>query len=81
MAKAKAKPVKGQKAPKVAALAVRIDNLRKLADTAKTLIVLERHIQNITPDTPIDPGKRVAEAVDNGFAGLKAAFEKKLGRA
>jgi hypothetical protein len=82
-AKAKAKPGEpaGEVGIKVEPLAVRIDNTRKLVETAKTLITLERHVLNISPDTPIDPAKRVKEAVDNGFAGLKAAFNKKLGRA
>lgn len=82
-AKAKLKP--GEPGADVAAkadpLAIRIDNTRKLVETTKTLLLLERTVLNITPDTPIDPGKRVAEAVDNGFAGLQQAFAKKLGRA
>ncbi len=81
-AKAQAKP--GQEsdvAVKVDPFSERVDNFRKLVETSKTVLLLERTVLSITPDTPIDPGKRVAEAVDNGFAGLQAVFNKKLGRA
>lgn len=59
-------------------LAVRIDNTRKLTNTMNSLIELERSVLNITPATPIDASKRVAEAIDNGMAGLKAKFAEAL---
>lgn len=62
-------------------LASRIDNAKKLAETFKILFGLERQVLNIVDDTPVDPSARVAEAVENGMEGLRAAFEKKLGRA
>ncbi len=61
-------------------VAVRAETLRKVVETSKSLINLERVVLNIAPDTPIDPTKRVAEALDNGFAGLRAKFDQKLGR-
>lgn len=66
--------------PKVMPLVGRIDCYRKLADAMHKILVLERVVGNITPDTPIDPAARVAEAIDNGLAGLREAFDKKLGR-
>lgn len=69
---------KGQQRP---TLASRIDNAKKLAETFKILFGLERQVLNIVDDTPVDPSARVAEAVENGMEGLRAAFDKKLGRA
>lgn len=69
---------KGQQRP---ALGSRIDNAKKLAETFKILFALERQVLNIVDDTPVDPSARVAEAVENGMEGLRAAFDKKLGRA
>jgi DNA-binding helix-hairpin-helix protein with protein kinase domain len=62
-------------------LAERADVWRKLSDTMGRAVGLERTVLGITPDTPIDPGKRVAEAIDNGMQGLREAFDKRLGRA
>jgi len=67
--------------PKPLPLAERADAWRKVSDTMGRAITLERTVMGITPDTPIDPGKRVAEAIDNGMQGLREAFNKKLGRA
>jgi hypothetical protein len=73
-----AKPQEGQKP---ATLASRIDNAKKLAETFKILFGLERQVLNIVDDTPVDPSARIAEAVENGIDGLRAAFDRKLGRA
>ena len=59
----------------------RADAWRKVSDTMGRAIGLERTVLGITPDTPIDPGKRVAEAIDNGMQGLREAFDRRLGRA
>ncbi len=61
-------------------LAQRAETLRKVVETSKSLINLERVVLNIAPDTPIDATKRVAEAIDNGMAGLKAKFSEVLGK-
>lgn len=77
-------PKKGAKdaeSAKPAPVPQRLENLRKLGEISRTLITIERTVLNITPDTPIDPAARVKEAVDNGFAGLRAAFDKRLGKA
>lgn len=74
---AKPKDAKAKREP----VAQRIDNLRKLGDTVTRLITLERNVLGITPDTPVDPTKRVAEAVESGLAGLRQAFAKHLSRA
>ena len=63
------------------ALGSRVDTAKKLAETFKVLFGLERQVLNIVDDTPVDPSARVAEAVENGMEGLRAAFDKKLGRA
>lgn len=66
---------------KTLTLPVRIESTRKLVETLKTAVGLQRQVLNIVDDTPVDPAKRMAEAVENGIAGLRAAFDKKLGRA
>ncbi len=71
------KPQKGKTAT---VLSDRIDDMRKLGNTVDTLVKLERNVFGITPDTPIDPSRRLEEAVDNGMAGIKAAFAKVLAK-
>ena len=65
---------------KSSTLSSRIDSTKKLAETMKILFALERQVLNIVDDTPVDPAARVAEAVESGLEGLKAAFAQKLGR-
>lgn len=72
------RPAKG--APPPDPVAVRIDNLRKLTATVKDLTALERSVLGISPDTPIDPTKRVEEAIESGMAGLRAKFHQVLGK-
>lgn len=61
-------------------IATRLDQLRKASETFKTIVGMERLVNNIVEDTPVDPAARMAEAVENGIEGLKAAFAQKLGR-
>lgn len=74
------KPGKGGEVGKREPVAARAETLRKVVETSKSLINLERVVLNIAPDTPIDPTKRIEEAVDNGFAGLRAKFDQKLAK-
>lgn len=68
-------------APPVLPIGMRLDQLRKASETFKTIVGMERLVNNIAEDTPIDPSKRVAESIDNGFEGLRQAFHKRIGGA
>ncbi len=59
----------------------RIESAKKLAETMKVLIELERKVLNISGDIPDDPTARVAEAVASGFDELKRRFQAKTGKA
>jgi hypothetical protein len=75
-AKGKGKAAKDAPAP--LPLLARIDGARKLVAMGTSLLEVERRVHNIVDDTPVDPSKRVEEAIDNGLAGLKAKFNAVL---
>lgn len=58
-------------------LPVRIDSLRKLGDTMGRLVTLERSVLGITDSTPIDPTRRVEEAIESGMDKLRERFKAK----
>lgn len=58
-------------------LPARIENLRKLGATMTTLMNLERSVFGITDSTPIDPTKRVEEAVASGLDELRRRFKER----
>lgn len=71
-------PAKGRPKAKAAnSLGEHIDNLRKLGTTMERLLTLERSVLGITDATPIDPSKRVEEAVASGFDELRRRFKEK----
>lgn len=53
----------------------RSENVRRLAETMKVLIELERKVLAIADDTPPDPTARVQEAIDSGFDKLRERFK------
>lgn len=59
----------------------RIDSMKKLADTLKVLISLEREAYSVgeVVEPPAEPA--TAEQVNEGFADIRAAFAKRLGNA
>lgn len=59
---------------RVTSITTRIDNNKKLAETMKVLVDLERKVLAIDDATPVDPGARVAEAVANGLDSLRDRF-------
>lgn len=58
-------------------LGEQIDNLRKLGNTMTGLITLERSVLGITDSTPLDPTKRVEEAIESGMDKLRERFKAK----
>lgn len=62
---------------RVTSITTRIDNNKKLAETIKVLVELERRVLVIDEATPIDPGKRIAEEVASGMEALKERFAAK----
>lgn len=66
---------------RVISSAGRIDGMKKLAETLKVLVGLEREAYSIgnTPETPQEPA--TATQVADGFADIRAAFAKRLGNA
>jgi hypothetical protein len=59
----------------------RVDSMKKLADTLKVLIGLEREAYSIdnAPEAPKEPA--TADQVTEGFADIRAAFAKRLNNA
>lgn len=55
----------------------RIENFRKLTETMKVLTELERKVLAIADDTPVDPAKRVEQAIENGMDELRRRFAAK----
>lgn len=53
----------------------RVESNRKLSETLRTLVELERTVLGIADDTPVDPTERVKEAVADGLEQLKARFK------
>lgn len=64
---------------KIISGAGRVDSMKKLAETVKILIGLERQAFNINggEDKPDDPPASASD-VKTGFADMRAAFEKRL---
>lgn len=58
-------------------LGEQIDNLRKLSNTMTGLVTLERSVLGITDATPIDPTRRVEEAIESGMDKLRERFKAK----
>lgn len=65
---------------RVTSITSRIDNNKKLGETMKLLVELERKVLAIDDSTPVDPGARIAEAVENGIESLRAKFRQRLGK-
>lgn len=63
---------------RVTSITSRIDNNKKLSETMKVLMELERKVLAIDDATPVDPGARVAEAVANGLDELRQRFNARL---
>lgn len=74
---AEAPAPKTAKQAKSDALGEHIENLRKLGTTMSSLITLERTVLAITDATPIDPTKRVEEAIASGMDELRKRFQAK----
>ena len=66
---------------KVTSTPSRVDSTKKLADTLKTLIELERKVLNIKEDAPPDANKGIADAIDGLSVKLDfEAIRKKIAR-
>lgn len=60
---------------RVTSISTRIENSRKLAETMKLLVELERKVLAIDDNTPVDPAKRIAEEISSGMDALQARFK------
>lgn len=66
---------------KVTSMMGRVDSTKKLAETLKILIGLERQVLNIADAVPEDGSKGVAAAITDGISTLRDAMQKRLAQA